>query len=57
MVGLWGTVEADAWSRNFNYDEYLNLHQLAGVTQEPISFDGYQSLMELFDLLYEDSLK
>ena len=56
-MSIWTTVEVDAWSRAFNYNDYLDLHSKAGCKGSPLSFDTYQSFCELFDIDYEDSLK
>lgn len=54
---IWGTVEVDAWSRDFNYDNYINLHKQYNCAGNPMTFDGYARLCELLEIEYEDSLK
>jgi hypothetical protein len=51
---FWRTVEVDAWSRNFDYEEYLEIHHKACVTGQPLTCDGYYHFCVLMDDETED---
>lgn len=56
-VSIWSSVEVDAWSRDFDYTNYLNLHKQLGVKGSALHIDAYDAFYDLMDIIYEDSLK
>lgn len=44
---IWMTAEVDAWSRGFDYADYIDLRQKRGDTSAPLSERGYKSLCDL----------
>lgn len=51
---IWSTVECYAWSRNFDYEEYLDMHSKSGTTGEPASAGMYADLCAAFDYELEN---
>lgn len=56
-MSIWATVEISAWSRNFDYNNYIILHKANGCTGKLLTLDAYQALCELFNTIHEDELK
>lgn len=44
MNSIWSTVEVDAWSRGFDYEDYLHLHSTSGIKQVPLARRAYYEL-------------
>lgn len=57
MNSIWSSVEADAWSRNFGYVDYLHIHNELKIKGEPLDQDGYDALCNLLDNQMEDFFK
>lgn len=59
--GIWKTPEADAWSRGFDYKNYVYLHELyfkkGLLRSEPLIEIVYLRLCEAFHLAMVDYLK
>lgn len=47
MSNIWGTIEADAWSRSFNYTEYIRYCELAD--KKPVTELEYDLLCTQFN--------
>lgn len=51
---IFSTIEFDAWSRDFNYKEYLDLYYKRNVGGcKPICHRAYEQLCIVFDTQYE----
>lgn len=50
---MWNTVEVDAWSRNFSYDDYINLHKLSGYVGKALCEEAYKMLRKALEIQYE----
>lgn len=48
-VSIYGTVECDAWSRGFNYDDYLDFHKRTGCKARPVALAFYWALCGAFN--------
>ena len=46
---IWTTPEVGAWSRNFDYENYLSFVSKINPDQQPFSEDGYQALCAVLD--------
>lgn len=55
ITSFWSTPEVDAWSRGFDYAEYLRLCNLAAPAANPLSELGYQRLCDLLNSEYEST--
>ena len=55
-MNIWGTIEADAWSRTFDYEEYVRYCELARLPSKTEA--EYTSLCQQFEAeMIEDFLK
>ena len=50
---MWGTVEADAWSRNFSYEDYVNLHRQSGYVCNALCKEAYELICEALEVQLE----
>lgn len=50
---MWNTVEVGAWSRNFSYDDYINLHKLSGYAGTALCEEAYKILCKALEIQYE----
>ena len=48
-MNIWQSVECDAWSRNFNYEDYLYFHMKSGDLGRVFTRQGYEAFCELMD--------
>ena len=46
-MSIWSTVEAEAWSRGFRYEDYVNLHYQNSTNA--LTEKGYRLVCEAFD--------
>jgi hypothetical protein len=46
---IWCTVECDAWSRAFDYQNYLSLHRRSGTTSKAVTEQMYYTLCTAFE--------
>lgn len=44
LTSIWNSVEVDAWSRDFKYLEYIDLHQKTLQKGAPLSYKAYNAL-------------
>jgi hypothetical protein len=54
---IWGCVETDAISRDFDYDNYLSFHTRIGCKAQPVSKSGYAMLSAWFHHEMEEDMK
>lgn len=53
---MWGTIEADAWSRGFGYDDYLNLYQRSVGGVGFFCAEAYELICKAFEVQMEYNL-
>jgi hypothetical protein len=46
---IWSTIECDAWSRDFDYANYLRIRELSGIQSNPVSEEMYLNLKHAFE--------
>jgi len=46
---IWNSIEANCWSRDFDYSNYLIYHAKANCKGETLSFEGYKNLCTLLN--------
>ena len=46
-MSIWSTVEAEAWSRGFRYEDYVNLHYKNSTNA--LTEKSYQLICQAFD--------
>lgn len=56
-MNFWKTVEVDAWSRDFNYNDYRLFHLQTGCEGKPLDLDTYDALCDILNIQMEDQLK
>lgn len=52
-MSIWKTPEVDAWSRGFNYSDYLNLHSLYNLKSKPLSIQAWWKICEAMEIQME----
>lgn len=57
VPSIWSSVEADCWSRNFDYDNYLAYHKKSGCISTPMTKDGYALLCRALDYDMKEKLE
>lgn len=50
---MWKTIEADAWSRNFSYEDYVNLHRQSGYVCNALCKEAYELVCEALEVQLE----
>lgn len=50
MNSIWSSVEADAWSRGFDYEDYLHLHKQSCLEARVVSEKAYYRLCAALDM-------
>lgn len=50
---IWGTVEMDAASRDFDYADYLHIHTLSGCKANPLKPEAYALVCQVLDMTME----
>lgn len=53
-TSIWGSIECDAWSRDFDYANYLNIHSLSSIQSNPVSREMYVFLKRAFETEMRD---
>ena len=48
MTNMWNTVEAAAWARNFDYENYVLLYKKVFPTGTPFKKETYLGFCKLF---------
>ena len=56
-MSIWGTVETDSWSRDLDYKNYLNLHNLSQTLGKVLCEEAYNKFCEMMDTQMNDSRK
>jgi len=46
---FWLTAEADAWSRDFTHEDYIDLKTKRGDTSTPLTEEGYVAFCSFMD--------
>lgn len=54
---LWTTVECEAWSRGFDYDNYLELHQKRQEGCKVLTEDAYRVFCEAYEFEMIQSMR
>ena len=54
-MSIWSTVEAEAWSRGFRYEDYVNLHNRNNTNA--LAEKSYRLICEAFDADMEEASK
>lgn len=49
VQNIWNCVECDAWSRDFDYEEYIDLYNKRNEGHSMFSEDGYRALCAVFE--------
>lgn len=49
ITSIWGTSEAEAWCRNFDYENYRWIHNQMSCEAKPFSEDGYKAICVVFE--------
>lgn len=49
LTSIWNTAECSAWSRDFDYDNYLMLHATWPTKSRPVDVSTYAMLRRAFD--------
>lgn len=57
MDNMWSTVEASAWSRDFDYENYVLLHKKVFPKGTPFSEETYKEFCTIFHNIMERSFK
>lgn len=52
-MSIWSSVEAESWSRNFSYEDYLARHNLAQVVSKPLCLQSYLLLCKALEAQME----
>ena len=51
MSNMWDTVEANAWSRGFDYDNYISLYKKVFPQGTPFKENTYLAFCGIFESL------
>lgn len=51
---IWSTVECDAWSRDFDYENYLGLYNKITGDDSKISKNTYSLICQAFDNQFKE---
>ena len=54
---IWSSVECDAWSRDYNWDQYMEWHAHCKCRGQTLTIDQYDAFRELMNQVMEDDLK
>jgi hypothetical protein len=49
IKSIWSTPEAEAWARNFRYEDYLRIHETMCLSANPVSEQMYRELCFVFE--------
>lgn len=47
---MWGTIEAEAWSRNFEYGDYVSLHRQSGYVCNALCKEAYELVCKAWEV-------
>lgn len=50
---MWETVEVDAWSRHFSYEDYVSLHRRSGHVCNALCEEAYELVCAALDVQLE----
>jgi hypothetical protein len=53
MNSIWNTVEAEAWSRSLQYEDYVSLHKRN--VSNPLRKEAYKLICQAFDKDMEET--
>lgn len=54
--GIYGSLETDAWSRDFDHNNYLSIYVRSGAVHKPLDAVAYAKFREFMDWLYEHDI-
>lgn len=57
VPSVWSSVEADCWSRDFNYEDYLKYHKQSGCISSPLTVQGYLALCAALDADFDSKMR
>lgn len=47
---MWGTIEAEAWSRNLEYKDYVSLHRQSGYVCNALCKEAYELVCKALEV-------
>ena len=50
---MWGTIEAEAWSRNLEYEDYVSLHRQSGHVCNALCKEAYELVCKALEVQLE----
>ncbi len=53
ITSIWNTPEAEAWARDFDYNDYLKHFSKFNSTSGPVKIQVYYKFCEAFELALE----
>jgi hypothetical protein len=54
---IWGSVECDAWSRDCNYEQYVEWHGLCKCRGKVMREAEYLALCKVFETCFENDMQ